>query len=176
MHGAVVPIAYVAGNGSSSQIAWNNIPQTYQDLMIVVSARETGSGTGLTSGFLRLGAGTIDTGNNYSSTYLQGDGSSVASYRQTSLSYPYTSYIPLSGTTAGIYSSTTIHILNYRSSTYKTFLSRSASDMNGSGYSSLHCGLWQNTSAIQNVLVATSAQAFTTGTTFTLYGVRTVGQ
>ena len=173
MHGAVVPIAYGVGNGTSSNISFTNIPQTYQDLMIVGFSRSDYSTSTGFSYYLNVsGLG------NFSETILTGSGSSASSSRITSTAcYGVQSpFMPFSTSTSGVFSSTELHILNYtNSTTYKTSILRNACDLNGSGETDLIVNTYLNTSPITSIAIATNGN-FVTGTTFALYGIRTVGQ
>jgi hypothetical protein len=164
--GAMVPISstVVASTGS---VTMSSIPATFQDLFLVVSAR-TDSST-LTSALLRFNG---DSGSNYSSTMLIGNGSSATSERYSNESFVRIGYAIGSSQLASAYASQTIHILNYaNTSTNKTVIARDASDTNGSGLTQLSAGLWRNTAAISSITYATSLVA---GSTATLYGIRAV--
>lgn len=103
-----------------------------------------------------------DTGSNYSSTALYGDGSSAGSNRTSSATKASTSY---SGTTN---STTIINFQNYaNSTTYKTALVRN----NGGGFVSARVVLWRSTSAITSIVASPNTYQFATGSTFTLYGI-----
>ena len=173
MHGAVVPIAYGVGNGTSSNIYFGNIPQTYQDLMIIGFARSDNStATGFSYYLNNAGLG------NFSQTLLTGNGSSASSARNiTSNCYGVIApLLPFSTSTSGVFSSTELHILNYtNSTTYKTSILRNACDLNGSGQTDLIVNTYLSTSPITSINIATNGN-FVTGTTFALYGIRTVGQ
>lgn len=176
-HGALVPIAY-ATLGSDGSFDFANIPQTYQDLYAVVFSRSTSSfnfGSNcdyLQSYFNNSAATTV------SFTYLNGNGTSASSSRFVSQNACYVGLQPNVNATAGIFSSTVVHILNYaNTSTYKTIISRSAVDLNGSGNTWESVNLWQSTSAISRLNFYTgSGGNLKSGATAALYGVRTVGQ
>jgi hypothetical protein len=171
MHGALVPIASLTGPASS--FVFSNIPQRYQDLRIVFSGR---SDFGSTLANFSLYVNGAQNNTSYSATILSGDGSTVSSSRTTS-SFGMPGSIPGSSATAGVFATYTIDVLNYTStSTLKTFLYRIASDFNGSGTTSLIAALYRtNTNAITQIEVAYQGTAIT-GSSATLYGIRTVGQ
>jgi hypothetical protein len=179
MHGALVPIAYRSLT-SAAFIDIINIPQTYQDLRIVLYARSSNSsGSGDT---LRLyvdqGSG-FQYSNIYSSTHLKGDGSTASSFRQSNNNaVESVNAIPTTSQTSGIFAAFTFDILNYRGSTNKTFLYRTASDWNGSGQTVESIALVRNTAAITGFQFATSigGNHFAAGTTVAIYGIRSVGQ
>jgi hypothetical protein len=172
MHGAMVPIAQVTGNGSTGVVNFNNIPQVYQDLQVVIFGKST-------DGSNRNGFNLYpnsDGTSNKSSTFLTGDGSSATSNR-------YSNVIAINPTFnvttlgSGVFFSAIIYCLNYaQSSTFKTYLTRFAGDNNGSGQVSLAVGLHSSTSAVTNLGVFTQFGNWASGTTITLYGIRTVGQ
>ena len=176
MHGAVVPIATGTAQGSAS-ITFSNIPQTYQDLILVSNAFISGTNSGNNYYGVRLNG---DNSGNYSTTFLSGNGSSAASSRGTSNNQSFASYRVTNALTFGSSNpfTTVWHILNYaNTSTYKTILSRSANDNNGSGETDLNVALWLNTAAVTSIGTGTDNGNLTfNNSTFTLYGIRTVGQ
>jgi hypothetical protein len=139
---------------------FSNIPQTYQDLMIVVSGTSPQNQDFWTN---INGLGT----NLNSATGLVGDGSISASYRQTNggqwFGPSMSSMFPFSAV---------MNILNYSNATSnKTMLLQWAADRNGSGQSILFVGLGRTTSAV----TSWQLNCQITGTV-TLYGVRSIGQ
>lgn len=171
--GAMQRIAYQVADGSSAFITFNNVPQTFQDLFLVTFSRSGTTGT-TTDIYLRFatGGGAVDSGNNYSTTRLYGQGSSALSDRFISSTLIYGAMIPATSATAGVFASSTLHIPNYTSaSANKTVLARGACDLNGSGFTAFQVGLWRNTGAITSVQLLTNA-SFAAGSTFALYGVR----
>jgi len=177
MHGAMVPIV-TSTLSSNGYFDFTNIPQTYQDLFVVENARAvTTSGD---SGFSTQNYGNMYFNNvttGYSVTFLIGNGASATSTRASTQTNCYLGYIPNGNATSGIFGSITTHILNYaNTSTYKTILSRSAGDTNGSGTTALVVNTWQNTAAINRLTIYCSSTNFLAGTTATLYGIRSIGQ
>lgn len=176
--GALVPIAYYSASGSDF-VTFSNIPQIYQDLMVVIFGRNanTSNGFGTAQYF-----GTYANGDasSCSATSLRGDGSSATSTRLTSQSYFVAGALPNANATSGIYGSAIMHILNYtNTSTFKTILTRSAFDMNGSGGTWLTATLYSKTPAITSLTIydpASSGSVFASGTRISLYGVRAIGQ
>ena len=171
-HGAVVPIAYA--NSVSGGVTFTNIPQNYQDLMVVMYARDTTSASNSPIYFQNFNG---DNGaSTYSNTFLLGNGSSASSSRTSSTTSMTAMQVPSASATSGIFGTAQIHILNYaNASTYKTVLSRNAYDLNGSGGTILSVGLWRNTAALTSFSIYPQT-AFATGTTVELFGIRTVGQ
>ena len=175
--GAVTPIAYTSLT-SASFIDLINIPQTYQDLRIVFNARS--SNTDASGDRLRLyvdQGGGFQYTNIYSNTHLVGNGSTPSSYRQSNNNaLESTTIIPTASQASGIFATLTFDILNYRSSTNKTFLYRTASDWNGSGQTVATVGLIRNTGPITGFQFATALgnNHYAAGTTIAIYGIRAV--
>lgn len=169
-HGAVVPIAYTV-LGSNGSISFSNIPQGYQDLFIVCNVRSTH--TAADSLYISYPYNS----NTFSSTSLTGDGSSTSSTRTQNNYGSRVGDIPISTSTSGVFSAVEIHILNYaQTSTYKTALSRVATDLNGSGTTWLSVGLNRATTAVTSVLLASGNAALLSGSSAYLYGIRSVNQ
>jgi hypothetical protein len=178
MHGAMVPIAsQTLTNSTSSDVTFTNIPQIYQDLMLVGFARRTDAATTgnvfITPYYTGIGASPQST------TILEGTGSSASSFRYTSQDGAFIASVPAASTTSGIFGSITWHCLNYaNTTTFKTSIARVASDTNGGGITRLAVNLTRGTGGITTVNCSTFSGSafFVSGTNFTLYGIRSVGQ
>jgi len=178
VHGAIVPIAYVNLSSPGINITFSNIPQTYQDLMLVAFARNTQA---LAINGMNLYINTTSQSPNYwSQTTLAGNGSLTASTRgtTTTIQYGATLDMPGSTSTSGVYGSAVYHILNYtNTTTYKTVLGRNANDQNGSGSVQIAAALFAQTGAVTTLQIGSGYGAnYSAGTTFALYGIRSVGQ
>lgn len=151
------PIQTYSASGSQNSITFSSIPSTYTDL-VIISAGNTASLTTV----IRFNG---DTGTNYSRTILRGNGTTADSIRQTNQEF-----ITLDGSYSQPGQNFIINIMNYsNSTTYKTALTRSNNA--GAGLDQ-GVGMWRNTAAITSVEVRNSgATNYTTGTTFTLYGI-----
>jgi hypothetical protein len=169
-HGAIVPIGFTKLTTAGS-FSFTNIPQIYQDLMLVINAQ---------SNFPLMNAGFSmqfngDGGSNYSYTFLNGDGAVASSGRGTNSNITIETGVPGSLAPPYVFGSATNHIINYKASAFKAVISRSSQDMNGSGITRLSVNQWRNTSPITSLIGFTSG-AFIPSSTATLYGVRSVGQ
>jgi hypothetical protein len=171
-YGAMVPIATVTVTGPQA-IAFTNIPQTYQDLLIVVNTALGGTGSGATSGYPYYYNTSLNgdgTTSNYSTTFLLGNGSTASSTRVTSSSGAIVGGYIVGSTDSSMLGIIYQHILNYtNTSGFKTVLARSSGDMNGAGFTSLSTMLWRNTSAITQI---NTSHDWVPGSTLTLYGIR----
>jgi hypothetical protein len=170
-YGAMVPIA-TATLASAGAFSFVNIPQTFQDLMLVVYSRNnTDNSTDLG---LKINNNQSNTA---TTTVLNGNGSSATSYRNSNpFGFALLGYSAPANATAGIFASQVTHFLNYaNTSTLKTAITRSANDLNGSGNATLTVALWPLTAAISQLdFSAFGGTNFAAGSTATLYGIRAV--
>jgi len=162
------PIATTTGTGSSTQITFNSIPQTYTDLILMcsdINVQTVNAG-------LRFNS---DSGSNYSRTVMFADlsGGTTQSFRNSNQTQGYTIYRDLSSTTDKLVYGVT-HIMNYTNATAnKTFLTRT-STVGGSGPNSTMAivGLWRATpAAITRIDIFSELANFSTTCKFTLYGI-----
>jgi hypothetical protein len=150
------PIATTTLGSAASSVTFSSISGSYTDLLMVFNgALSVGSGltfqvNGATSGF--------------SDTFLIGYGSSASSGRDTSASSSFFGDIGTTNSTA------ILNFMNYsNTTTYKTVVSRGSAAGNGVSAS---VGLWQSTSAINEIKILSPSGNITTGSTFTLYGIK----
>lgn len=153
------PITSINLASNTSSIIFNNIPQTYTDLILVINdINSTGS-------FDTLVRFNGDSGSNYSRTGLRGNGSTASSYSQTNLSA-----INLCSDGSAEYARPAVaHIMNYsNTTTNKTVISRANVASQGVN---LISQLWRNTSAITSLTILSSS-TFASGASFSLYGIK----
>jgi hypothetical protein len=159
------PLATTTLGSSVNSYTFSSIPSTYTDLIIVQSAFVANQDQ------TRIQFNS-DTGSNYSNTDLWGSGSAAGSVRstsQTSMQTAYYAAVDISpAVTTWIY-----QIMNYsNTTTYKTVLVRANNAASGRGVDA-SVGLWRSTAAITSVsLNMDSAHQFTSGSTFSLYGIK----
>ena len=156
------PIATTTLGSAASEINFTSIPGTYTDLRLVVFIFDTSS---TAQDLYRFNG---DTANNYSETWILGDGSAAASSRTTNFPYFKLTRVSNLSSTPMLH---TYDIFSYAGSTNKTVLGTSSDDQNGSGGVVRSVGLWRNTAAITSIKIYASAGPFSTGTTATLYGI-----
>ena len=145
---------------ATSSVSFTTIPATYTDLVLVVDYDS--SSTIIANIYLRFNG---DTGSNYSFTYLQGTGSAAQSGRSSNTTAIEAGYQAATGR-----SNILVQVQNYsNSTTNKTALSR---HNNPASVVQAYVGLWRNTAAITSLSLTCSNQSFTTGSTFTLYGIK----
>jgi len=156
------PIATTTLGSNQASVTFSGISGSYTDLIIWTNAANTAGNAAIK---VQVGNSSIDTGSNYSTTYLYGNGSTATSGRTTSA----TSMIA-ARTASTLTANGYITLQNYsNTTTYKTMLSRgnAANEM-----AVAYVGLWRSTSAI-NIITLTDENAnnFISGSTFTLYGI-----
>jgi hypothetical protein len=115
---------------------------------------------------MQVGNGSIDTGSNYSFTYIYGNGSTASSGRASSQTAAFISDF---ATTQG---NAIVSVQSYATtSVNRTWIARG----NAAGAATnATVSLWRNTSvAINQIKIyADAARTFNTGSTFTLYGIK----
>jgi hypothetical protein len=176
-------IATVTAAGGESTLSFSSISSAYKHLQIRGIHRVSGSFyTG--DVFMRVGAGSIDSGNNYSNHIIVGDGTSAAAAgggsRSSVMGFDYYNSVGSLATT-GMFAACVIDLLDYANTNkYKTMRFLEGREINRNDTDSrvyFESGLWQSTSAISNVQFAClngagSAGTFIAGTTFALYGIK----
>jgi hypothetical protein len=161
-------IASTTLGSSAATITFSSISATYTDLVIVFQATAASANMNFD---MRVGNGTVDSGSNYSATYLVGGSGGASSNRTSSqdrLRVGFSAYVQSSG---GVFTSTT-HFMNYaNTSTYKTAISRDGNVNQSVVESSV--GLWRSTSAINIITMGDFGGAtMAAGTIATLYGIK----
>ena len=150
---------------AASSVTFNSIPQTYTDLVCVTQNTSLTNNPNYVYIYVQFNG---DTGNNYSTTSLSGDGSSATSRRFTSRGDINLAYTASPNSTAP--DTNILQIMNYsNTTTYKTALSRAGRANAGTDAT---VGLWRNTAAITSLVIGIGSDSFATGSTFTLYGIQ----
>ena len=163
--GAYDSLATITLSTSTASITFTGIPSTYKHLQIRFIANDT-----VTSRIrLRLNG---DTGNNYSTHLLYGDGASALTAAAASANVITAGPALNSGGTS--FAAGVVDILDYAITTkYKTVRTLSGVDINGSGEIGLYSGAWLNTVAVTSVtLFWDNSSNIAQNSTFALYGVK----
>ena len=162
-------IATAVGTGSNTTITFSSIPSTYTHLQVrgfARSARTAGTGAGLQV------IVNSDSGANYSSHRLYGDGTSAGATGASGASYIINEDITADNQGANIYEAFIIDILDYANTNkYKTIRSLWGFDANGTGTARLISGNWRNTNAITSISFTTDT-GFKTPSQIALYGIK----
>lgn len=158
------PIATATATSGTSVI-FNDIPQGYKHLQIRCNVALSSGSNDLRIRF------NGDAGNNYADHYLRGNGSTTAAGADPDVdSIRYVAYMT-SGTSQS--NGIVVDVLDYSNTgKYKTARSLSGYDTNAAGWVMFSSGLWMNLTAISSITIFSSNNSFTTGTRFSLYGIK----
>lgn len=152
------------GTGGTTSISFINIPQTFTDLYVVASIRNS-------STFEHVLIGLNGSTANFSGKYLSGYGTggvSTGNYAR------YIGNVSRAGYTANTFGSTSIYIPNYTSSNFKTISGESVGENSDSTNwaNVISTNLWSQTSAITSLqLTNESAATMLEFSSATLYGI-----
>jgi hypothetical protein len=155
-------IATTTLGSATANVTFTSIPATYTDLVLVSTfSVVSNSYTGFQF--------NSDTGANYSSTNLFGNGTSATSDRLTNDNNIY--FGNYSSQKSGRILQSNINIMNYsNTTTYKSSLIRYT---DAGEVTSASVGLWRSTAAINSIKIfQTNATNIASGSTFTLYGIK----
>jgi len=154
------------GSGGASTIDFTNIPQTYTDLVLKVSARGTVN-TASNGHYYTINLNGSTT--NKTQIYLQGSGSSSGSGSTSS----FTTYMDPSEYTASTFSNAEVYLPNYAGSNYKSMSVDVVMENNATeAYSTFYAQLWSNTAAITSITLTPGGGNFAQHSTATLYGIK----
>lgn len=157
-------IATTTLGSAQSTVTLSSIPSTYTDLVIVSQPVSTSTEAIVYIQFNSIG------GTSYSSTSLNGDGTSASSSRRTSAGLGVIATNVYATNVAGGTTFVT-QIMNYaNTTTYKTYLSR-GNRTTSQGTEAL-VGLCSNTAAINSISFAIGGTTFAAGSVFSIYGIK----
>lgn len=159
------------GAAGAATVTFTSIPQTYTDLKIVTSTRDTYAAVS-TAIYLEFNGNS----SGYSMRRLRGSGSAADSYSDSSQSTINLYNIkPGSSATASTFGNLEIYIPNYTGSNNKSVSVDGVGENNATeAYAVLFAGLWGNTSAITSIKLY-SETLFSQYSTFYLYGIAKEG-
>jgi hypothetical protein len=162
------------GAGGAASVTFNNIPQTFTDLKLVVSSRSN-DGTAVWDWWSINFNNDVST--SYSSTWFWGDTSPATSRASNSTFLQVSEGGNAAGATANTFGNTEVYISNYSGSNYKSIISDAVNETNAAGAGkAINAHLWRNTSGITSVKFTSSNSAsFVQYSTFSLYGVLRAG-
>jgi hypothetical protein len=161
------PIATTTLGSAQSTVDFTSISSAYTDIILIGNVGISVSGE---SSLYRVGNGSFDTGTNYSSTILGGDGSSASSARTSAANGARVTWTVAFDTS--ITSNVIINFQNYaNTSTYKTSIGRANSATGTYPATEAIVSLWRSTSAINQIRLYLTGGNYLSGSTFTLYGI-----
>lgn len=150
MASALVPLQNITLSSAQSSVTFANIPSTFRDLRLVVTATASGNYN------VPIYFNGSTTG--YNSIYMEGNGSSVFGGNLTN----YAGIVYGSNLSQSI-----IEVIDYTSTKNKTFVSKLAVSTNAAGFT---MGEWASSAAVTSVAL-TIGGTWSIGSTFALYGV-----
>jgi hypothetical protein len=155
---------------TQASISLNEVPQTYDDLILTISGRSTRSGEIRDEVQVRFNQ---DSNSNYTLSGLRGSGSSIGATASNGNSALTRADMPAGNATANTFSNISYYISNYKTSTAKsvnidTVMENNATD----SFMYILAGLWNNTAPITNISMRPEVASFASGTTVSLYGLK----
>ena len=160
------PIASQTLTSASTTVTFGGIPQTYQDLILVISGTQT-SGSASSPSIQFNGDTTVA---NYYSHTTKGNGTVATSSAEASCYMK--NIFPGANQTSSVFGNYIIDVLDYNNSNkYKTVRYLGGVNANGSGQINIGSNLWKNTNAITSVLLAVDG-SWTQYSSIALYGVK----
>jgi hypothetical protein len=159
------------GAGGAASITFNNIPQTFTDLKVVASMRDTGANIDYVS---NLNFNNDAISGLYSFNRIYGNGASATSDRFSNVNFIFGAHANGAGSTSNTFTNCEIYIPNYRAANFKSTNIDYVIEQNSANtsvYQVLIAGLWRNTNAITSLSLTTGGTAYVTNSTVTLYGI-----
>lgn len=158
------------GAGGVSTIDFTSIPQTYTDLILKVSLRDSRSGATVNNVDVLLNNST----SGYSERLVYGNGTTVGYASNSGSTFNQYQYAVSGSATSNTFSNWDIYIPNYTSSKYKCIAYDGVTENNGTtAFGFFNSGLWANTAAVNRItLNPDGAYTFQQYSTVHLYGIK----
>ena len=155
------------GSGGAASIQFDNIPQSGKDLFILVSMKITKASGNPDALEVRFNG---DTGSNYTTRWLEGSGSAVASSSTTTTRIYIERGAMPSYYTANTFGNAGVYVSNYTSSVAKSVSGDAVTENNASAsYQTIAAGSWTGTSAITSLTVLSGSSTITEFSSASLY-------
>lgn len=153
--------------GSTSQIDFSSIPQTYTDLNLLASVRSS------TNPEIYISINN-SVGSGYRTQNFNGSGPSSVSWSQYQTAKAYIGEPAYNTQTADTFGSFSVYLPKYTSSSKKTLQTESgqATQATSPLYWYINGSLFNSTNAISSLQVYISAGNISAGSTFYLYGIK----
>jgi len=151
---------------SAVSVTFSDIPQRYNDLLIKMSARSSGTNT------LNIRISFNSTESGYSSTSLYGTGSGSGTQTLTGGTFFNPYGVQPNSYPVNSFASAELYIPSYTVSQNKPIGLFAVTDNNNIvSYMMAFSGLWSNTSAINNITIS-DPNSFSSNSSFYLYGIK----
>ena len=169
--GAYDSLATVTLSAATATVTFAGIPAGYKHLQIRTLSRSASTASDADNLGLQFNG---DTGANYATHFLYGDGATAFGNGVTGDTKARTDHTAASLSAANIFGAGVTDILDYANvSKNKTTRALSGVDRNGSGIVMLRSAVWLNTSAITSITISTvSGSNLSQYSSFALYGVK----
>jgi len=150
---------------AAATIDFTSIPSTFTDLLFLISARSTTTGTSVEPCLISFNS--ITSG--FAAITIDGTGTTTAS---TTVTSRIAFNAPRAGTTANTFGNVSVYVLNYASSANKALTSESVTENNATEahQNAIHT-VWTNTAVISSVAFTATANNFAIGSSISLYGI-----
>jgi hypothetical protein len=157
------------GSGGAANVEFTSIAADWTHLQIRAISKDTTAGTGIELLYLQFNS---DTGNNYATHRLEGNGTSASAGANTTTSAIRTGVNTQANSTS-IFAATIIDILDYANTNkYTTTRSLTGADKNGSGEVAIRSGVWMNTNAVTSIKLTSNVANLAQYSHFALYGIK----
>lgn len=153
---------------TTASITFSSIPNTYTDLLLYISSRNSDIYNEVHFRF------NGDTANDYSGRNLYGNGSSAISSNSSSISSLQNVTVQsVSGQTANTFGNIQLYIHNYLLGNYKSITADGVQENFGSSAQAMiGAGLYADTAAITSIQAFPSVGSFVANSNFYLYGIK----
>ena len=163
------PISTTTLTVGVSQIKFENIPQTYTDLKIIGNFLANGTEQTVALRFNNSPGGSTL----YSTIQMEANsgGNTINSYQDSSADYIE---IGRTASTTTTYASCYVDVFQYTASIFRTVLTTTANcdvATNNSRFFT-NVGMYRNTTAVNEIQLLLFSNSFSSGSTFTLYGIK----
>jgi hypothetical protein len=165
--------AQITPNSLTANIKFNNIPQTFTDLMIIGGVRTNRTLYGTDELLVYLNndfSGTL-----YSHNFMRVQNGGLWDAGLTTAGAPWGPGGTAATNTAGQFGNGRLYIANYSSTTgFKSFVTEVASPSNATSnlYQMTDAGLWRNTAAVTSISFAAQGSQYEPYSTITIYGIK----
>jgi hypothetical protein len=158
---------------NTNVVTFSSIPNTYTDLLLKASTRQSGDADGYQMGIRFNGSSASE----YSRRLLYSWGSGVGTGGAASENFARVAFAESSTYAANTFNNIEIYIPNYTSSNYKSFSTDAINEDNATTVyaQSFYAGIWSNTATITSLSISEysgSGTDFVTNSTFYLYGIK----
>lgn len=163
------PIATTTLSSANGTITFSSIPSTYTDLKIIGNFLSNGTEQLVALRFNNSsGASTL-----YSTIYMEADsaGATISSFQDTNSNYIE---VGRTASTTTTYASCYVDVFQYTASIFRTALTTTANcdvATNNSRFMT-NVGMYRDTTAVTRIDILLFTNTFSTGSTFTLYGIK----